>query len=559
MEDDAQQPVISREVAQDEETPLLATTGLENEQKGPTRKIGIVVLLVLVSGLLIGILALVVLPRIAQSYVEETVQLELSSVRILDITHRGADVQLAGNIHLNSKHSQVGNSKRRLVDIMLSLLGPVRLSETEVLISLDNGQSKEIALAQLSPLMLRLAYANINTFNITSTLQILDAEVLGDLASKILRNDVNAVPLSAAIDTRITRFFTFHKTVSQHIVYDIPKGLNDVPPFNITQMAIQDSADSGISATAVLVVGLQLPISAKIPGIQVQLSVEGCDGTLIPLVLAESLPFEVMSDSSTMTIKAAGECRELPKNALRKCSGSDQMSPIDRAMQTYLAGNETTVYVGGYNHGGSKSWLQNLLAQVSIPIEVPGSQADQLARDIELSGVKFNLPSIIGGSGKPKISGRIRGIIDIPSDITVNVEVESVHVLADLIYKKKKFATIESPGWAPASSKFPSEQELLVEVLLKDAPVTITNQDVFSSVISTLFGGSVFVDVIGTGDVKISTSLGGLEAHRLPIEANDIEIGGFGFLGNLEPKILELGVSKTGRDFMEIVAIAEVE
>lgn len=548
----------AQEERHSESSPLLAESGSNvTTTKRRSRLTSIVAPIVLVFLFALALVVGFILPHAAQSYVEETLQVDIRNIEVTAVHESGIDICAQGDIFLDASKSDRSNA-RRLTNVLLFLAGPISISDSSVVLSLEHKGSHKVATADVGDLTLRLANSQKSPFDLRSVVKVRNADVIGEFARLVAEDGVRVIPINAIVQAKITRGFSVRKTVSRRIDYELPGHSGGIPAYNITSLSARDSSTTGIYVEAAITVAYQSLLDAVIPSVVLEASIMGCNGDVIPLAVAENMPFHVSRDSASVSIVGSGHCREIPKPALRKCGDANSQSPLDVLMESYLAGNDTTVFVSGHSTE-DRSWLQELLSHVHIPIQIAGNQNEQLARDIELSDVKMNLPSFFGGGGKPKISGKIRGIIDIPSDIKVDVQVDSVHVLADLLYKGKKFAYLESPGWAPASSRFPKQEELLVEVTLKDAPVTITNQDVFSSVVSQLLGGNVLVDVLGTGDVKVITSLGKLEAHKLPIEAKDIEIEGFGFLGNLQPKIKQLGVLQTTSDSMELVAEAHVQ
>lgn len=542
----------------DEQSPLLPrTVDRRDKRKRWLNKLILLVAIMFAALVTLVIVAALILPKRAQSYVEKSLQVNISSITVVEVNHNGANLQVDGNLFLNETPSNSKNLDRRLTSALLDMLGPIQMRNLNATILLDTIPQTRAAVANSSAFTVTLGSERRSPFNLLVNVNITNADKIGNFAADVLRGDIKVVPLLVNIDATIHRWVSIRRVISRRLNYELTEMNGPLPDFNITSIAVQDSVDSGVVGQVALETTVRLPVDAAIPSANVQISIAGCGQELITLATGQNLPVKLHRNESHIAVRAIGECREIPTKALAKCKDTPGLSPVDRIMQQYLAGNATTVYISGIADG--HSWIQDLLAQVSIPVDIPGTQADQLARDIELSNVKFNLPSFLGGGGKPKISGKISGVIDIPADVEVGIEVESIHVLADLLYKKRKFATIESPGWAPATSRFRTSRELQVEVVLRDAPVTITNQDIFSAILSELLGGNALVDVTGKGDVRVETSLGQFEAHKLPIEAQDIEIGGFGFLGDVRPEIKQIGVSKTTLDSMELTAIAVVE
>ena len=543
-----------------EATPLLADTEPERPHKRRKSRASLIAIitLILLAGLAL-ILGFIV-PQATQSYVEDAIQVNVDAAKLLEIQEKGAIVQISARTHLNATKAQGSAIRRRIANTILKVAGQISLESSIVKVYLEDGKSHQIGVANLSSIPLRLGNGYMNSFDVNASLVMKNEAVLGDFAGKVLDGTVTSIPLRGVVSTKLVKLLSIKQTIEQTINYDIPKG-HTIPNFSLSNLQVKDMRGAGIAGSASLLVDMRLPIDATIPPMTFDLAIDGCNQEKIVLAQAANEIFTVSSTSPTIKLDGIAQCPYIPKLAMEKCKASGQ-SPLDRVVQQYLTGNSTTVIVSGAarSFDGKLSWIQDLFQHINVPITIPGNKNDQLARDIELLDLKFNLPSIIGGgSSKPKISGRIRGTIDIPKEINVAVKVKSVHVLADLIYKGKKFAYIESPGWSPATSDFPKPGEMQVQVVLKDAPVTITNQDVFSTIISQLFGGNVLVDVAGDADIRVSTGLGELEAHKLPIEAKGIEIGGLGFIGNIKPKIKEIGVLSSTKDSLELVALADVE
>lgn len=556
----ADEPRAQSAVDENETTPLLIGDESASKPRRQSRTLSVVTIFILICVCLIALFAGFVLPHATQRYVQDALVLDLQKVKVLDVTKDGFNVNAVGNIYLDDNQTTISKTKSRLLNLVLSVLGPVHLKDNRATIYLNHEGLHRIAKTDFDDLTLRLSKNHMNPFDLTSTITLQDTAILGAFTAHVLDGSLDFIPITAHVETTLQRFVQIRKTVEKEFLYKLPKSATKIPAFNLTDVSVQDAPKAGLVGSARMTFDFQSPIDAAVPSVAMQVSIEGCDGVLLPLITARNLPIQLDSSVPTVEVIGSGQCQVIPAAAFEKCGAhAGAQSPIDTVVQGYLAGNKTRVFVGGAAAVGKSSWIQDILKDISIPIDIPGGQVDQLARDIELSDVKLNLPSFFGGGGKPKISGKIQGIIDIPRQVEVSLEVDGVHVLADLLYKRRRFATIETPGWAPAISKFPSKEELLVQVILQDAPVTITNQDVFSDVVSALLGGSILVDVVGNGDVKVNTSLGALEAHSLPIEAKDVTIGGFGFLSQVKPKIKDLGVIATSEQALELVAIAEVE
>jgi Protein of unknown function (DUF3712) len=104
-----------------------------------------------------------------------------------------------------------------------------------------------------------------------------------------------------------------------------------------------------------------------------------------------------------------------------------------------------------------------------------------------------------------------------------SVDVQRVRATSDVFYKKQKMGELNIREWQPARST-PLEGAggkplLLVESEIKDAPLTITDDDVFTDVLQALlFRRKVTLNVKAKVDVEIDTALGALTVQEIPAE-----------------------------------------
>ncbi|ORY83095.1 hypothetical protein BCR37DRAFT_392454 [Protomyces lactucae-debilis] len=550
----------ARRTSEDERRPLLP----HSHQEAPAQTLRprrlnksatIAIILLIVAALIIAILGFI-LPKMAQRYIEETLQVGVSDVKVLRVTDTGAEAQADLSLYLDASKSTAGGFERRLADKLVEMAGTIRLSDTVVQGFLVHEGEHRVLFATPDGFSMKLGGGTYTKTTIKSHFDLLHLESLSGLAEAILDHDVSQVSGRAHVTTTVHKVFAMRKSVDKKLSYKLPSSLDEgLPKYNISQLAVKDDEAKGLSGSALLKVFLQSPFDITVPSVSVDVLIDGCNNQKILLATGHNAPLDLDSHAKTIQLKALGSVGHLPKQATEPCP-NHQPSPLDRLMQLYLAGNDTRVYVRGSSPTqGDASWLQQVLSRITIPVDLPGSQSDQLARDIELADVKFN----VGGffrQEKPKISGNVNAVIDVPAGIHVKVDVKGVKILADLIYKGKKFATFESPDWAPASSSFIKPTALKVQAQLRDAPVTITDNDVFTSVVSALIGGNALLDVSGVADVRVSTGLGNLEPHGLPLVAKDIEIGGLGggLPSDLESVIHSLGVVGTTPDSLDLAA-----
>ena len=129
-------------------------------------------------------------------------------------------------------------------------------------------------------------------------------------------------------------------------------------------------------------------------------------------------------------------------------------------------------------------------------------------------------------NANPKVSGNVLVTAGLPAEMNFGVNVTRVRAAADVFYKSKKLGELNLKKWQRANStridgkKSGDEATLKIQSRITDAPLNVTDSDVFSEVIQTLmFGGKpVLLDIKAAVDVKVVTSLGQLIIKEVPAE-----------------------------------------
>lgn len=137
---------------------------------------------------------------------------------------------------------------------------------------------------------------------------------------------------------------------------------------------------------------------------------------------------------------------------------------------------------------------------MTVPIPFPGHTFDGLIKNFSLTDTKFSLPDPFAEPGSdsanPRITGNIVVIAAIPNEMNFGLNISRVRANADVFYQGKKLGVLDLNDWQPAQSERlePDEGEhsLKIQSRIKDAPLNITDEDVFTDVIQDLlFGGKI--------------------------------------------------------------------
>lgn len=309
------------------------------------------------------------------------------------------------------------------------------------------------------------------------------------------------------------------------------KEVPSIPHYNITRLNIHDVPVPGkeemqLGADVSITTFNNFPISLSIPELIFELLVPSCHpGEQILVATALTMPVSVHAHSA-VTLDVRGIVREIPESLTRNCPHSE-LSPLDKFLDRYMHGREATVYVRGGDQPSVPSWMSDILSSITVPVPFPGRNFDTLLKEFSLTDVDFTLPDPFAEPGDadadPKVSGSILVIADVPSEMNFEVNVTHVRAKSDVLYRNKKFGELNVREWQPANSttsdaKDGEPSELKIQSRIEDAPLNVTDSDIFAEVIQeVLFGNDkLTLDVHASVDVEIETVLGQLVLKDVP-------------------------------------------
>lgn len=274
----------------------------------------------------------------------------------------------------------------------------------------------------------------------------------------------------------------------------------------------------------------EYPVELNIPELAFDILVPGCNDDQY-IIIADAVTSEVhVQPRSDVEVDVHGLIRELPDSLTRACPHSNS-SPLDSLLKQYMQGEPATLFVRGSSQpdGSTPRWIAEILSSVTVPVPFPGRSLDGLLRDFSLTDVHFTLPDPFADEGdpnaNPKVSGNVLVTAGLPAEMNFGVDVTAVRAFADVFYKSKKLGELNLERWQRANStrveaKQGGEATLRIQSRINDAPLNVTDSDVFSDVIQKLmFGGKpVQLDIKAAVDVKVETSLGQLVLKDVPAE-----------------------------------------
>lgn len=315
------------------------------------------------------------------------------------------------------------------------------------------------------------------------------------------------------------------------VANDVPT----VPEYNISRLNFHDAPGSEDGRTAVGVNVTvtsynEYPVQLDIPMLGFEVLVPNCDAVdpFIPVAQAVTDPVHIKPHSE-VAVDVHGTIEELPDSLTRVCPDSTS-SPLDQFIRHYLKGDPPNVLVRGRKVPGSGTpdWIEEILSSVAVPVPFPGRSFDDLIKNFSLTDVEFKLPDPLADpdeeDAQPKVSGTMEVLASLPRELNLDVNVTDVRASADVLYKGSKLGVLNITEWQRADSTRIEDEDgdssLLIESRAEDVPLTITDEDVFTSVLQELlFGGrDVILDIDAAVHVKVKTVLGELVLKDVPTQ-----------------------------------------
>jgi hypothetical protein len=304
-----------------------------------------------------------------------------------------------------------------------------------------------------------------------------------------------------------------------------------MPKYNITRLNFREvqipSGGRGMAADVSLSVTNDYPISLEIPALGFDILVPNCASDEPYILLADAITDSVVVQPySDVKVDVGGIVRQLPDSLTTTCPNSDS-SPLDLLLGDYIHGQDTTVFVRGSNApaGDTPEWITKILSSITVPVPFPSHTFDNLVQNFSLTDVHFGLPDPFAEPGTPEsnptISGNIEVLAALPKEMNFGINVSRVRADADVFYKGKKLGILELKKWQAANSTKTTEEgipSIKIVSQIRDAPLNITDEDVFDDVVQALFfgGRSVMLKVKALVDAEVGTVLGEFIIRDVP-------------------------------------------
>lgn len=308
-----------------------------------------------------------------------------------------------------------------------------------------------------------------------------------------------------------------------------------IPKYNITKLNFHEiklpDSGRGMAADVSLALTNEYPLKFTVPSLAFDILVQGCSPDQPYLKFADATTEEIQVEpKKDVEVQVGGFLQKLPDTLLATCPQS-QKSPLDALLGEYIRGGETIVYVRGSSSpsGDTPDWVTALIQSITVPVPFPGKSFDNLIRNFSLADVHFALPDPFASpntpEASPRISATVKALVGLPDEMNFPIDVSHVRADADVYYHKKKLGHLDLNKWQKANTTRIEAHDdigagLAVDSIVKNAPLKITDDDVFADVVEDLiFGGKpVVLGVKADVDVETETALGKFVVREIPAE-----------------------------------------
>jgi hypothetical protein len=309
---------------------------------------------------------------------------------------------------------------------------------------------------------------------------------------------------------------------------NIPK----IPEYNITRLnfkeiPIPSTGQPGMAADISLSLVNSYPVKFTIPSLGFDILVPNCGQNDPYIHLADATTDSIdVEPKSEVKVHVAGVVSKLPPPLLQHCPNNES-SPLDLLLEKYIKGRDSTVYVRGSSHPSENtpSWITKIISSITVPVPFPGHTFDNVIKNFSLTDTHFSLPDPMAPPGSdgqhPQISGSIVVLAGLPKEINFALNITEVKATAGVRYKGKKFGDLDLQEWQPAQSRRIEDKnegaDIEIKSRIQGAPLNVTDNDVFSSVLEALFfARDVVLTVDALVDVKVLTVLGEVVVKKMP-------------------------------------------
>ncbi|KAI9828569.1 MAG: hypothetical protein M1819_006561 [Sarea resinae] len=502
-------------------------------------------------------------PAIVREYATEAMVFEPTNLSIDSFTTTGVRARVQGTFALDGSKVK----KKPVRDIGRAgtyIAKEIESGESTVEVYLPEYGNLLLGTATIPRMVMNIRDGHTNVIDFLTDVEPGDISGMRQIANDWLEGRLGQLRVLGKADVGLKSgiFHLGSQGISESLVFE-GHDLPSIPNYTIRKLNFRetDPADSrrGMIVDVAITVENDYPVRLSIPPLGFEVLVPNClpDEPFILLAEATSLVLDI-EPREDVNVSAAAIVRGLPETLTTACPNSHS-SPLDLLLGKYIHGKETTIYIRGSDKSSAETpgWIADLLSSVTVPLPFPGHTFDNLIKNFSLADVHFSLPDPLADPDTPEASPRLSALVEatvgLPEEMNFEVDVSRVRADADVFYYGRKLGHLNLRKWQSANSSRVDSNEtqpiLKVRSVVKDAPLQITDDDVFAEVVQAMvFGGKgVVLGIKAEVDVDVESALGQFIVREISAEGQVIVKPLSGGLESLVPKIGSLEILKTTR------------
>ncbi|KXT00442.1 hypothetical protein AC578_1909 [Pseudocercospora eumusae] len=596
-----------------ESSPLLPRHATHNDQSQPHREqsatsslksvLGkngkprwpslIALLLLCILAALIIVFAFVA-PSAVEQYAAQAVVFEPTSLSIDSFTATGIRARVQGNFKLDSSRVE-RDGIRNLGKFCTWIAREAETGESIVQVSLPEYGNVLLGTAHVPPIKVYLRDQHITGVDFLADLEPGNVDGIRRIANDWIDGRLGQLRVvgKASVPIKSGWISLGRQIVKQEMLFD-NEDIPTLPAYKIQKLTLREveiPSGTGMAADVSLKVHNDYPVDFAVPPLGFGILVDNCEKSDPYIMVADALTHELnIHPKQGVEVNVTGTIRQLPPLLTEDCPGTNK-SPLDNLIANYIHGKTTTVYVQGSDAPSldTPQWITDLAKDITVPVPIPGRTFGHLIKNFSLTDTHFSLPDPWAEpdtpESNPRISAKVHALVALPEEMNFNISVGKVRADADVFYKGKKLGRLDLSKWQAANStRVPPASKhdgptLEVESNVKDAPLEIQDEDVFTDVIQELMFGrkTVIMTIKAEVDVGVNTALGEFAIRKIPADGQ-VPIkpisrpnpsppdddpkqppkDGKDLLGGVKPKLVDLNVSNTTKTSLTIDAKVNV-
>ncbi|KAI9797778.1 MAG: hypothetical protein M1833_005280 [Piccolia ochrophora] len=505
-------------------------------------------------------------PAIVEDYADKAVDFTPTNLSIDSFTAKGVRARVQGTLVVDAsrvRRASVRNIGRACTWIAKS----VESKKTKLRVYLPEDDDVLLGTAVVPPIVVNIRNGHRNHIDFLTDLEPGDVEGIRRVANDWLEGRLGQLRVQGKADVGLKSgiFSLGTQKLSEFLVFkgrDIPT----MPEHNVTRLNFHEvklpDGSKGMEADASVTISNDYPVNITIPPLGFDILVPNCVPEDPYILIADATTDKVdVSPRTDVDVSVKGIIREFPEQFMEACPGS-QSSPFDLLLSGYLHGKDTTVYVRGSDSPSPETpdWIASLTSSVTLPFPFSSHEFDNLIKNFSLTDVHFSLPSP-GQSEHPTISATVKALIALPKEMNFPINVSQVRADADVFFHGEKLGRLDLHDWQEANSTRtePNEEKmafLLVQSAVDNAPMEITDDDVFAELVQALiFGGKpISLGITANVDVRVNATLGEFTIKDIPAKGA-VNVKPISGVGSITPKVGSLKILDTGESMLRFQAL----